>query len=608
MKQLMRGIREINSIQPHLIFLLFSSAVIDAVLPFVGVFFTSKIITGIYNGEEAPYLVKLAVIGAGIVFVGQILSGVIQYAREVKLSCFNELYNMKMGMKTMSLKYEDVESAEVQRKYQTIKEYQNFNGAGLWKIINTLPQAVGDTVAVVSAAALTAKLFLEDGGEFSGGIGYFICSWQMSIILAAAIVLSAVASMKLNGKAMKKVYDVMGGMAVFNRVVFFYTSRYVLSYHSGKDIRLYDESGLITDELEKSRRGIVETMNQIVSSESRYRVSGSILAGTVMMLAYIFIAVRAAGGIIEIGEIILYINTIAKFSEATTDMFKNIGELKGNREAIDAYFDYMDLKEAEHIGEKEFGDPGNNFVLTLKNVSYRYPGTEEYALRNISLEIRAGEKAALVGVNGSGKSTLIKLLCRMYEGYDGEILLNGTEIRQFRYDEYLDFISAVFQDYSLFSFTVGENVAGVSEYDENAVKSALSDAGLDERFITGLNTYLYKDFDETGIEISGGEGQKIAIARGLYKKAPLLILDEPTAALDPISEENIYSNLYRTTEGRTVIFISHRLSSCKVCDRIFVLDKGSLIQQGTHNELLAERNGKYSELWNAQAKWYQKNV
>ncbi len=605
MKQLMRGIREINSIQPHLIFLLFSSAVIDAVLPFVGVFFTSKIITGIYNGEEAPYLVELAVTGVGIVLAGQILSGVIQYAREVKLSCFNELYNMKMGMKTMSLKYEDVESAEIHRKYQAIKEYQNFNGAGLWKIINMLPQTVGDGVAVISAAALTAKLFLENGGDFLGGIGRFICSWQMSVVVAAAIALSAVASMKLNGKAMKKVYDVMGGIAVFNRVVFFYTGRYVLSYHSGKDIRLYDESGLVTDELEKSRRGIVETMNQIVSSESRYRVSGSILAGAVMMLAYIFIAVRAAGGIIEIGEIILYINTIAKFSEAVTDMFKNIGELKGNREAMDAYFDYMDLKEAEHSGDTEFQATGEDFVLTLKNVSYRYPGTEEYALKNVFIEIRAGEKIALVGVNGSGKSTLIKLLCRMYEGYDGEILLNGTEIRKFKYDEYLDFISAVFQDYSLFALTVGENVAGSSDYDESAVKDALSDAGLDERFTEGLGTYLYKDFDEIGVEISGGEGQKIAIARGLYKKAPLLILDEPTAALDPISEENIYSDLYRTTEGRTVIFISHRLSSCKVCDRIFVMDKGELIQQGKHSELLAESDGKYAELWNAQAKWYR---
>lgn len=605
MKQLLRGIREINSIEPHLIGLLLSTAVIDAVLPFVGVYFTSRIITEIYDGVDTYYLMKLALIAVGIVFAGQILAGFLRYVKDVKMDCFGELYEMKLNTKIMNLRYEDVESAEIHQKYQTVVEYQNFNGAGIWKIINATPEVVGNAAAIISAAALTAKLFMTNGGMFSGRVGAFICSWQMSAILVAVIAFSAVLGMKLNNRAMKKVYEIMGGIAVFNRVVSFYTGRYVLSYHSGKDIRIYNEGGLIKDELEKNRKGIVKTLDEIVSAEGRYRVSGSILAGFTMILAYVFIAVRAAGGLIEIGEVILYINTIATFNAAIADLFKNIGELDGNVEAMDAYFDYMGLEEAEHNGDLEFQNPDENFTLTLKNVSYKYPGTTEYALKNVSLEIHSGEKAALVGVNGSGKTTLIKLICRMYEGYEGEILLNGIEIRRFKYDEYLTFISAVFQDYSLFALTIGENIAGSSTYDEAAVKQAMSDAGLDDRFAGDTKKYLYKDFDDSGIEVSGGEGQKIAIARGLYKKASLLILDEPTAALDPVSEENIYSDLYKTTEGRTVIFISHRLSSCKVCDKIFVLDGGSLIQEGSHSALLSECDGKYAELWNAQAKYYR---
>ena len=249
----------------------------------------------------------------------------------------------------------------------------------------------------------------------------------------------------------------------------------------------------------------------------------------------------------------------------------------------------------------------NMYQIEFKNVSFKYPGTESYALKNFSLTLKIGEKLAIVGMNGSGKTTMIKLLCRLYDPDEGEILLNGVDIRKFRQDEYSRLFSVVFQDYQLFSFMLAENVAVSESFDSDRVVSCLKQAGFDERLKglkDGIESYLYKDFEDNGIEISGGEPQKIAIARAVYKDAPFILMDEPTAALDPISEYEIYSGFDRMVGDKTAIYISHRLSSCRFCEKIAVFHEGELIQTGTHDELLQDKSGKYFEMWNAQAKYY----
>ena len=212
-----------------------------------------------------------------------------------------------------------------------------------------------------------------------------------------------------------------------------------------------------------------------------------------------------------------------------------------------------------------------------------------------------------MGENGSGKTTFIKLLCRLYDPQEGQILLNGIDIRKYRYDDYMGIFSVVFQDFQLLDQPLGSNVAGRVTYDRERAKKALLDAGFGERLAAmekGLDTMLYKELTEDGVELSGGEAQKIAIARALYKDAPFIILDEPTAALDPIAEAEIYSKFNEIAGDRTSIFISHRLSSCKFCDEIAVFHEGAVIQQGSHADLLADSSGKYCELWNAQAQYY----
>jgi ATP-binding cassette subfamily B protein len=215
---------------------------------------------------------------------------------------------------------------------------------------------------------------------------------------------------------------------------------------------------------------------------------------------------------------------------------------------------------------------------------------------------------AVVGMNGSGKTTMIKLLCRLYDPTEGIITLNGVDIKKYNYDEYMAIFSVVFQDFKLFSFTLSQNVAASVAYDSEKMAQTLTKSGFDSRLENmpkGIETYLYKDFEEDGVEISGGEAQKIALARALYKNAPFIVLDEPTDALDPIAEFEIYSKFNEIVGDKTAIYISHRLSSCRFCDDIAVFHEGELIQRGSHDALIADENGKYYELWNAQAQYYE---
>lgn len=212
-------------------------------------------------------------------------------------------------------------------------------------------------------------------------------------------------------------------------------------------------------------------------------------------------------------------------------------------------------------------------------------------------------------MNGSGKTTFIKLLCRLYDPTEGVILLNGIDIRKYNYLEYMSIFSVVFQDFKLFAFQLGQNVATKVNYDQERVVDCLNKAGFGDRLKElpdGVDTYLYKNFSDKGVDISGGEAQKIALARTLHKDSPFIILDEPTAALDPLAEAEVYSNFNDIVGDKTAIYISHRLSSCRFCDDITVFDKGTVVQQGNYDDLIADEHGKYHEFWFSQAQYYDK--
>ena len=325
--------------------------------------------------------------------------------------------------------------------------------------------------------------------------------------------------------------------------------------------------------------------------------------------AYLFVCMYCATNVFPVGSVIKYIGYLNTLIDNVTVIFSYVTSLRANTQFIETYLSFFDIPNKMHQGSLTTGKSSlvSNYKVEFRNVSFKYPGCEDYALRNLSFKFDIGSRLAIVGMNGSGKTTFIKLLCRLYDPTEGEILLNDVDIRQYSYSDYLSIFSVVFQDFRLFSFPLAQNVAVTEKYDSGKVIACLDEAGFGERLRTmsdGIETPLYKDFDENGVEISGGEAQKIALARALYKDAPFVILDEPTAALDPIAEAEIYAKFNNIVRGRTAIYISHRLSSCRFCDVIAVFDKGQIIQNGTHDELVANTEGKYYELWNAQAQYY----
>lgn len=282
--------------------------------------------------------------------------------------------------------------------------------------------------------------------------------------------------------------------------------------------------------------------------------------------------------------------------------------MRNNASFLKLSFEFLDLPNPMYQGSLTVEKRRDrDYEVEFRNVSFQYPGSESFALKNVNMKFRVGERLAVVGENGSGKTTFIKLLSRLYDPTEGEILLNGIDIRKYNYLEYMSIFSVVFQDFKLFAFPLGQNVAAGMEFDRAHVQECLEKAGFGERFMTlpdSLDTYLYKNFSKQGVDISGGEAQKIALARCLYKDAPFIILDEPTAALDPIAEAEVYTRFNEYVGDKTAIYISHRLSSCRFCEEIAVFDKGQIVQLGSHEQLVKEKQGKYYELWQAQAQYY----
>ena len=356
--------------------------------------------------------------------------------------------------------------------------------------------------------------------------------------------------------------------------------------------------------------------------------AGNIQAQT--FAAYAFAAWGVFRGTVRIGDFTMYISAANQFSSAATQLMAKLVDLQMLGKVLQDYLAFERLPsgngEGERIlctGQSAWPAPlpsGNgeeertaadleagSLQIEFRNVWFRYPNAEDYALKDVSLTIRPGEKLSIVGRNGSGKTTLIKLLCRLYRPQQGAILLNGVDINEFQETAYHRLLSVLFQDYKIFSFSAGENLAFQEKADADRIRAALSQAGVLEKIEElprGIDTPLYKNFDKDGAELSGGEMQKIAIARALYKDAAMVVLDEPTAALDPYSEYQVFSQFEKMAQGKTTIYIFHRLSSCRFCDAVAVFDNGALVEYGSHEQLVRAEK-LYARMWEAQAQYYQ---
>lgn len=295
------------------------------------------------------------------------------------------------------------------------------------------------------------------------------------------------------------------------------------------------------------------------------------------------------------------------FQIATSFSFLTVGVVRTFSERarlIEKYREFLgrEKKIVDGDGVADLGEPK---TIEVKDLSFTYPGNDEPTLKNINITINPKEKIALVGYNGAGKTTLTNLLLRLYDASEGGIYIDGEDIRNVTIDSHRDRFSAVFQDFQLFAATVGENVSMSPEVDCDRVQEALKHSGFSKQLDDGVDTLLLREFDDDGVMMSGGESQKVAIARAFYKKCPYIILDEPSANLDPVAEYNLNQAMIQAAKNKTVVFISHRLSTTVNADRIYVMEKGEIIEQGTHQELMA-MNGTYAYMFNLQAEKYRR--
>ena len=372
-----------------------------------------------------------------------------------------------------------------------------------------------------------------------------------------------------------------------------------------KDIFMYRVKKMIQKTINTEREGVRKNVFTIARINSAGGLGTGMIQGILLCVSYYCVLALAIAGTITVGMVLRYAQAIFQACMSISASIRLAGEFRTDVGRIASTLEYLNLEAKKTKGDS-FTEMTKG-VIEFRNVSFRYPGTKELVLDHVSLKIEPSEKIAVVGKNGSGKTTLVKLLCRLYEPEEGEILWNGKNIREYDLKEWQKIFAIVFQDYSLLSLTLGQNVAASEQYEAERAKEVLQLAGFGERLNKlkkGLETVVYPEYEQDGVSFSGGEEQKIAIARAIYKGGQICILDEPTAALDPVSESRVYESFDEIVKGKTAVYISHRLSSCKFSDRIFVLDNGKIAESGTHEALLSQ-NGLYAQLWQAQAQYYK---
>ncbi len=608
-KILSRGYKIIFSIDKLLIPLNIISAVLESLYPFINILMSAEILNALSRGDNVRHIYFLVIITVILSFTIQQVKQVISHVIAVKNKIFENKFKMYLNNKTLGMDYSSVENPEIHIKRQRIDEIRNVgSGGGIWKLVYQSRDAVSGIITMITSIVVTFKAFTIYSTTPQNSFINVITSSLSSIILLIFIVINTLITIYFNAVSTVKTHEIWSEAIPQNRILVYILGSYINSYHAGKDIRLYNQKQMIMTNYKKTLKNFELIFSKMERNQSKYLNINTVFSLIIECLVYIFIGVRAICGLIGLGDLFKYINAINKFSWGLTGFLNSFNTLRTNNAYLEVLYDYIDIPYEKYHGtlttEKR---ADNDYEIEFHNVSFKYPNSDIYVLKNINLKFEIGQRMAVVGMNGSGKTTMIKLLCRLYDPTEGEITLNGIDIKKYDYDEYLGVFSVVFQDFKLFSFSIGQNVASSIEYDKMQVVKCLEKVGFKDRLKEmqkGLDTPIYKDFEEDGVEISGGEAQKIALARALYKNAPFIVLDEPTAALDPIAEFEIYSKFNEIIGDKSAIYISHRLSSCRFCDDIAVFHEGELIQRGNHDTLLADMEGKYYELWNAQAQYY----
>lgn len=585
-------------------------ALLNAVSPYITLWFSAQILNELAGMRQRELLIQKIVTLLAVESVLLLFKALVfRWSNALSDGFCMKLYEWKRHFrKLLSMDFKDVENPETHELLNAVQQTSQWSSFGMRMVYRQFQEFLEAVFQFMGGIALSVSLFRL---PVRADAGWLTLLNHPACIVLVALLLGAVTALSpyLETISTKCWIECDDECTLGNRF-FSFMSNLMSEGKRAMDVRLYRQD-IFFDQID-----YVQDSYGTKSKAARYgrgKAGIACAASTAVSrifigVIYLFVCLKAWGGAFGVGSVTQYVGAITALLGGLAKILKIVGEVRINAFYLEREFSFVDIPNEMYQGSLTVEKRADqHYEVEFRNVSFCYPNTEHFALKNISLKFKVGERLAVVGQNGSGKTTFIKLLCRLYDPTDGQILLNGIDIRKYDYQEYMHIFSVVFQDFHLLAFSVGQNVAAGERYDRQEAENCCRKAGIWERVASmaeGMDTVLYKDLSEAGVEVSGGEAQKLAIARALYRDSAFLILDEPTAALDPISEYEIYARLNEIVEDRTAVYISHRLSSCRFCDEILVFHEGRLVQQGSHDTLLAQKDGKYRELWDAQAQYY----
>ncbi len=583
----------------RVLFWLLGSAFAAATLPYLSLFFSARILNLLLAKSYRACLYTVVVFLLTQYGLGLFEKICRQYLDGQKELCLART-EQKITAKALELEFEKFEKTETMDAIRrtNVSSMGSGNVGDQLIVIHTL---ITSLLSVLYALFFLLRLFLLSDSSRNN---FFTSSFSMLALLLLCGVQLALSS-RINRRSTQKKIELNQGNDHSNSVAN-YLVNVMLEERRADDIRIGHLDHFLDVQFGKAMEHFLPMYLDFARFSAITDGKNALLSLLSNFAAYLVIGARALYGVLPIGDVLLYAGSVTRAMSDLQTFLATGSEFDYINSYLSTYEDFIAQPSMAYDGTLpiEKRDDGQ-YEFAFHDVSFSYPGTNIPVLEHVTLSFAVGEKTALVGRNGAGKTTLIKLLCRLYEPTSGYITLNSIDIRKYSYKEYTQAFSVVFQDFHLFSLPLDENIAAGTEIDEAALQSSLAKVGLTGRvqqLPQGVRTRLYNN-NGSGVDLSGGEAQRTAIARALYKDAPFVILDEPTAALDPIAEAEIYEQFSQMTAGKTAVYISHRMSSCKFCDRIIVLDHGRIAEDGTHDTLLAN-HGIYANLYETQAQYY----